>query len=104
MKHSGTLLLNGVGEEIARQIADVALHVYHSARTWSKQLTEPQGRANLTRMPMLTRLGSNGRADFFGGVSADSVDAVVYCTGYQYSYPFLKRTGLICTGESYPLG
>ena len=98
-QHSGLLLFTGAGEEIARQIANVALHVYHSARAWDKPQNELQTRPNLQRVPMLARLGSNGSADFSGGISADSVDAVVYCTGYQYTYPFLKRTGLISTGD-----
>lgn len=95
---------NGAGEEIARQIADVALHVYHSARTWGKQLNDSQTRPNLQRVPMLARLGGNGSAEFSGGITAEGVDAVVYCTGYRYSYPFLERTGLISTGEQHLLG
>ncbi|EIE23106.1 FAD/NAD(P)-binding domain-containing protein [Coccomyxa subellipsoidea C-169] len=88
------------GEEIARQIADVALHVYHSARTWGKQLNDSQTRPNLQRVPMLARLGGNGSAEFSGGITAEGVDAVVYCTGYRYSYPFLERTGLISTDDN----
>ena len=28
-----------------------------------------------------------------------SIDAVIYCTGYQYAYPFLDGTGLITSHD-----
>ena len=98
---AGIIVTSGVfsGEEIARQIADVAEHVYHSARTWGGQISEPLARPNLQRLPLLTRLGSNGSAEFSDGLVAENVDAVVYCTGYKYKYPFLDSTGLISTGD-----
>jgi hypothetical protein len=88
------------GREIAHAIADVAQRVYHSARTWGAQLGDAAPRPNLERLPMLARLGSDGSAHFAGGRSVASIDAVVYCTGYRYQYPFLERTGLLSTGEN----
>ncbi|BDA50060.1 Flavin-containing monooxygenase FMO GS-OX3 [Coccomyxa sp. Obi] len=88
------------GEEIARQIADVAESVYHSARTWGSQLSEPWARPNLQRVPLLTRLGNDSSAGFLGGLVAENVDVVVYCTGYKYKYPFLESTGLISTDDN----
>ena len=29
------------------------------------------------------------------GTELDHIDAIIYCTGYQYAYPFLKGTNLI---------
>lgn len=29
------------------------------------------------------------------GAELDHIDAIIYCTGYQYAYPFLKGTNLI---------
>ncbi len=89
------------GEEIARQIADVADYVYHSARTWGSQLSEPLTRPNLQRVPLLTSLGSDSSAEFSDGLVTENVDAVVYCTGYKYKYPFLEGTGLISTGDHF---
>ncbi|CAL8465411.1 g4947 [Coccomyxa elongata] len=88
------------GEEIARQIADVAEYVYHSARTWGSQLSEPLARPNLQRVPLLTSLGSDSSAEFSDGLVTENVDAVVYCTGYKYKYPFLEGTGLISTDDN----
>ena len=71
------------GLEIAHQVADVAQHVYHSARTWGDAaLGAPAPRPNLERLPMLARLGADGSAHFTGGRAVGQLDAVVYCTGY----------------------
>jgi hypothetical protein len=92
--------LHDAGVEIAEEIAQVASHVYHTARTWTdSQLTDSRLRHNMTRLPVLTRLCSNGSAEFSGGHVIQNVDAVVYCTGYKYNYPFLNNTGLIRTGK-----
>lgn len=96
------MILCLAGVEIAAQIADVAAHVYHSARTWSQpQLAQAPARGNMTRVPLLIRLHSSARAEFSGGMTVDPVDAVVYCTGYKYTYPFLEHTGLITTGSGF---
>lgn len=33
------------------------------------------------------------------GAQLPGIDAVIYCTGYQYAYPFLKGTGLITSHD-----
>ena len=47
---------------------------------------------------MLARLGSDGSAHLVGGSFVEALDTVIYCTGYQYRYSFLERTGLLSTG------
>ena len=87
------------GQEIALQVADVAQHVYHSARTWGDALSEPAPRPNVERLPMVARLGGDGSAHLVGGRALEAIDAIIYCTGYKYRYSFLERTGLLSTGE-----
>ena len=33
------------------------------------------------------------------GREIPAVDAVLYCTGYQYAYPFLEGTGLVTSHD-----
>ena len=47
----------------------------------------------------MTGLTSQGEA-LFAGRQTLKVDSIVYCTGYQYSFPFLEGTGLVSTGTS----
>lgn len=59
------LLLHAhTGEEIARLIANVASHVYHSACSWPQNnfTNPPQPRGNLQRVPMVVELTADGSA------------------------------------------
>lgn len=75
------------GDEIARQIASVATEVVHCARTWvsAAGVGKPE---NLSRSVMVTQLTADGRAIFQGGHEWRP-EAIVYCTGYRYAYPWL---------------
>ncbi len=33
------------------------------------------------------------------GTQIANIDAVIYCTGYQYAYPFLEGTGLVTSHD-----
>lgn len=83
------------GEELARAVAAVGSHVYHSARSFEK--STPHG--NITRVPMLTELAQDSTATFQDGTRIHNIDAVIYCTGYQYAYPFLEGTGLVTSHD-----
>lgn len=83
------------GEELARAIADVASHVFHSARSFQ----ESTPRETITRVAMLTELSSDGVASFQDGTQTANIDAVIYCTGYQYAYPFLEGSGLVTSND-----
>jgi len=52
----------------------------------------------MERVPMLTQLHSDGSASFSNGRRISGIDAVMYCTGYKYKYPFLEHLNLISTG------
>lgn len=102
------------GEEMARSVANVAAHVYHSARTWTGQglpgsgkdggsdvrpVAAPQPRDNLTRVAMVTSLGDDGSVTLKDGRRLEGVGAVLWCTGYHYSYPWMEHLKLVTTDD-----
>jgi len=44
------------------------------------------------RVGNVVRLESNGSVMFEGGITVEGVDAIIYATGYLYSFPFLEGT------------
>ena len=77
------------GIDLSREIATVADHVYWCANTF------PQGHAvaaNMTRhKPPASFHGERGLL-LSDGSSIDELDAFIFCTGYEYQYPFLDST------------
>lgn len=72
--------------EIAKDLVPVAqLPVYMSRRSAPKALIPIEG---VEKRPMISEYLPNGRILFDNGEYLDDVDAVIYCTGYQPSYPF----------------
>eukprot|EP00951_Prasinocladus_malaysianus_P007250 scaffold52099_cov35-Prasinocladus_malaysianus.AAC.1 len=62
---------------------------------------KPYGkRSNMWRRHNLAALRRDGSVEFEGGLEAHNVDAVIYCTGYRYSMPFLEGSGLIDTSRN----
>lgn len=51
----------------------------------------------VTRYPMLAKLQAPQTAVLVDGTVLEGVDAVVYCTGYQYSMPFLDDPQVVST-------
>ncbi|KAK9832816.1 hypothetical protein WJX81_004138 [Elliptochloris bilobata] len=87
------------GVEIAQLLSGAAAAVVHSARTWGPHDLEAPPATNIMRVPMLEALLANGRARFAGGSLSPRLDAVIYCTGYQYHYPFLQHLELVETDD-----
>eukprot|EP00775_Hariotina_reticulata_P007189 gene7189-7403_t len=50
---------------------------------------------------VVDQLLADGGAVFEGGQVMQQLDAIVYCTGYQYSYPWLDHLGLVSTGDGH---
>ena len=48
---------------------------------------------------MLARLTADGGAEFAAGPAIGRVDAVLYCTGYEYRFPFLDFPALGLSAE-----
>jgi hypothetical protein len=60
----------------------------------------PEPRSNITRLPMLAELRSDGSALLASGQVVQGLDAVVYCTGYKYTLPWMDHLGLVQKGEA----
>ncbi|DBA74144.1 TPA: hypothetical protein ACH3X1_010945 [Trebouxia sp. C0004] len=83
------------GEDICREIAEVADKVYLCARSWQNPAwateTIPFGHQhNIWRRPVPTHLAKDGSVTFSDGQQVEEVDTVIYCTGYLYTFPFLE--------------
>ncbi|EFJ45244.1 hypothetical protein VOLCADRAFT_106057 [Volvox carteri f. nagariensis] len=84
------------GEDISRELsAGGAARVLLSAWSWKNEAwaadTAPYGPgSNIYRFPMVSELHADGSATFTDGRREGPIDAVIYCTGYRYSFPFLR--------------
>lgn len=88
------------GEDLCREISEVADRVLICARSWKNAAWASDGtpfgpRHNIERRGMVTRLTKDGSAEFASGAPVARVDAVVYATGYRYDFPFLEGTGVL---------
>jgi hypothetical protein len=55
----------------------------------------PEPHSNIQRLPMLQQLLPDGSAVLQGGQVLQGLDAIVYCTGYRHTYPWLDHLGLV---------
>ena len=93
------------GEDISREIAEVASTVYLSARTWQNpewaKSTEGIGaRGNIFRKPNVKRFESDGSVVFEDDTVAADCDVCVFCTGYKYRFEFLP-TDLVSVEDNH---
>uniref|UniRef100_A0A453DP61 Flavin-containing monooxygenase n=1 Tax=Aegilops tauschii subsp. strangulata TaxID=200361 RepID=A0A453DP61_AEGTS len=96
------------GRDIAMEIRGVAKEVYMVAGSMeavtpglSKVLAKHS--ANLHLRLEVERLCEDGRVAFKdGGGSSSSIaaDTVIYCTGYNYSFPFLDTGGAVAVDDN----
>lgn len=96
------------GSDIGAQIAEAcALPLIFSTRSPSYLFAEDPDRY-LMRPAIAEYLPATRGVRFEDGMAEDDIDAILYCTGYLYSYPFLQHAhggvaapnaGLITTGE-----
>lgn len=83
--------------DISKHVSTTADRVYICAREWKTEhaLGSPYGpRSNIERRGVITRLTDEGGAEFAVGQAAPKVDAVIYCTGFEYYFPFLDLHSL----------
>ncbi|GIL73465.1 hypothetical protein Vretifemale_3589 [Volvox reticuliferus] len=84
------------GEDITRELSAAgARRVLLSAWSWKNDAwgtdAAPYGPGgNIYRYPMVSELHEDGSATFMDGRREGPIDAVIYCTGYRYSFPFLR--------------
>lgn len=92
MINQRVLLVGGgpSGADIERQIAQVCKHPLLVARIEKSpyHTDEP----NIRDHPTLTSLDvANRAATFEDGNTESDIDAIIFCTGYAYSFPFLEH-------------
>ncbi|KAG2443029.1 hypothetical protein HYH02_009444 [Chlamydomonas schloesseri] len=84
------------GEDVSRELsAGGAARVLLAARSWKNEAwgadAAPYGPANnIYRYPMVSELHADGSVTFEGGRREGPIDAIIWCTGYKYSFPFLR--------------
>ncbi|WIA31017.1 hypothetical protein OEZ86_001056 [Tetradesmus obliquus] len=84
------------GEDVCREVSAVASQVILAARSWKNPAwgddPRPFGpRNNVSRRGMISQLHPDGRVDFTQGPALPAADAIIYCTGYRYKFPFLEQ-------------
>mmetsp|Transcript_2715 Transcript_2715/g.3862 ORF Transcript_2715/g.3862 Transcript_2715/m.3862 type:complete len:238 (+) Transcript_2715:768-1481(+) len=76
------------GSDLAREITQFARHVYLSDTTCDKQ----EVLDNLTLVPRTECVDEEGRIRFGKGCAlTPKVDSIIFCTGYDYSFPFINE-------------
>ncbi|KAK1653196.1 hypothetical protein QYE76_071001 [Lolium multiflorum] len=76
------------GFDISRDVAGVAREVHVAAATCVEM--QRTARPNLWLHPMIERAEADGSVVFQDG-NRVKADAIIHCTGYKYSYPFLDE-------------
>ncbi|XP_040384866.1 flavin-containing monooxygenase FMO GS-OX-like 8 [Oryza brachyantha] len=93
------------GKDIALELRRVAKEVHLSAKSPEEAMASPAMSKMLARhdnlhlRPQITRLCEDGTVVFADG-SRVVADAVVYCTGYSYTYPFLDTGGEVTVDDN----
>jgi hypothetical protein len=70
--------------------------------TVSSELLPRLGHGDIAAKPNIDRF-SGGRTVLFADGSKEEIDLVVYCTGYQISFPFLDETIFVARDNRMPL-
>ncbi|KAF9591780.1 hypothetical protein IFM89_007110 [Coptis chinensis] len=89
------------GTDISMEVLHVAKEVHLSAKSLeiSEGLTNVIAKyQNLHLHPQIDSLQEDGQVLFVDGTSVNA-DSIVYCTGYQYSFPFLDTKGMVVVDD-----
>eukprot|EP00200_Dunaliella_tertiolecta_P007682 CAMPEP_0202382138 /NCGR_PEP_ID=MMETSP1127-20130417/41302_1 /ASSEMBLY_ACC=CAM_ASM_000462 /TAXON_ID=3047 /ORGANISM="Dunaliella tertiolecta, Strain CCMP1320" /LENGTH=615 /DNA_ID=CAMNT_0048981271 /DNA_START=66 /DNA_END=1913 /DNA_ORIENTATION=+ len=81
------------GDDVSKEVSAVAKTVHLCARAYTATSPSPPDSKfpNIVRRPMVSAFTKDGRALFPDGLE-EHVDAIIYCTGYRYAFPFLPGT------------
>lgn len=110
------------GLDLAQEIAEAgaAQLVYLCARDWDPSQhgealaaalaacqagagpagASPPPQQRVVRAPNVAQLHADGGVTLEGGHHIAAADAVIYCTGYVYSFPFLDGTGIVSVDDN----
>ncbi|KAF9591768.1 hypothetical protein IFM89_007098, partial [Coptis chinensis] len=89
------------GTDISMELVHVAKEIHLSAKSLeiSEGLTKVIAKyQNLHLHPQIDSLHEDGMVLFVDGTSVNA-DSIVYCTGYQYSFPFLDTKGMVVVDD-----
>jgi thioredoxin reductase len=75
------------GSDLAREIALHAKHVYLSD---PKAPLTPMTQYNVTWLPKTTQVLPDGSICFHGCTDSVRIDTIIFCTGYEYQFPFIN--------------
>ncbi|KAF5211376.1 putative thiol-specific monooxygenase [Clavispora lusitaniae] len=81
------------GADLTRFAAQVAHTVYQSKRNWNDKIRVPE-KKNIHLKPVIKKYeieNDHLKVVFNDGTEILDPDHIVYATGYQFSYPFLRR-------------
>ena len=85
------------------------LQVYFSARPmrfksksidWETSSSPSGDRNNIYKRQVISSLSEDGSVLFEDGVREERIDAVVFATGYHFSFPFLANSGVITVKDN----
>ncbi|CAO1939286.1 unnamed protein product [Urochloa humidicola] len=93
------------GKEIALELCEVAMEVHVSVKPTAGSISAGVFKAvskhhNLHLQPEIDCLCEDGRVVFADG-SYIVADAVIYCTGYDFWFPFLDTAGLVTVDDNH---
>ncbi|KAF9591783.1 hypothetical protein IFM89_007113 [Coptis chinensis] len=89
------------GTDISMELVHVAKEIHLSAKSLEilEGLTKVIAKyQNLHLHPQIDSLHEDGRVLFVDGTSVNA-DSIVYCTGYEYSFPFLDTKGMVVVDD-----
>uniref|UniRef100_A0A0D9WUR3 Flavin-containing monooxygenase n=1 Tax=Leersia perrieri TaxID=77586 RepID=A0A0D9WUR3_9ORYZ len=97
---------NVSGIELALELRRVAKEIHLSTKSIDAGLTPAMSKlldkyqyTNLHLRPKIEHLRDDGTVVFDGGESV-IVDTIIYCTGYNYSFPFLDIDGKVTVDDN----
>jgi cation diffusion facilitator CzcD-associated flavoprotein CzcO len=99
------------GMDIATELCGVAKEVHLVARSVEDAATPPPAvskilanHATIRLHPPVDLLCDDGTTVAFADGSRAAADAVIYCTGYRYSLPFLDTGGIVAVDDGNRVG
>jgi len=75
--------------DLSTEIAGVADAVYCCGEAFANLPAAARAQGNLQRLTAIAALAGDGTIRLIDDTVIDPVDALIYCTGYHYRYPFL---------------
>ncbi|XP_015882028.3 flavin-containing monooxygenase FMO GS-OX5 isoform X1 [Ziziphus jujuba] len=87
------------GYEISRGIATEAKQVHIATKIPNVRVTQLENHKNIWLHMMIEHVCEDGKVVFQDG-SFVYADTILYCTGYNYRYPFLETNGIVTVEEN----